>query len=155
MENEESDERAEREDLSPAEALASTKVARETLARRVKVPWAWDASMAVGGGAFVGLVIRWPQLGSLGAAFYLTFWWLSSVRQRRVGVVSEGKTRRTFDPLQVWMILAVVATLATGFAVRTRWAATPIVAAVVFAAVMFLGSLWINRRAVARIRNAS
>jgi hypothetical protein len=154
MESHGGDEVDEAEELSPAEALANTKAAREALVRRVKVPWAWDASMAVGGGAFVGLVIRWPQLGSLGAAFYLTFWWLSSVRQRRVGVVSEGKTRRTFDPLQVWMILAVVATFVTGLAVRTRWAATPIVAAVVFAAIVFLGSRWINRRAMARIRNA-
>ncbi|NYI42576.1 hypothetical protein [Demequina lutea] len=151
----ESDVDGESEELTPAESLASAKAARERLARRVKVPWVWDAFQAVGAGAVVGLVMWSPSLGFLGAAFYFTFRWLSSARQRRVGVVSEGTTRRTFDPLQLWMILAVLATFATGFAVRTRWAATPLVAAVFIAAVVFLGSRWINRRAIARIRSAS
>ncbi len=152
----ESEERAEREDLSPADALASTRAARETLARRVAIPWAWDAFMAMGLGLVLWLAADFPTTAPFVLfPFPVAAMWMKRARQRRVGVVSDGSTSRTLDPLHWWVPLVAIAAGFTGLALRARWEHAMLTAAVFAAAVLFVGLRWINRRAIARIRNAS
>lgn len=152
----ESDEVAEVEDLSPAEALASAKAARETLARRVAVPWTWDAFIATNLGVMLWLLAAFPTTAPL----FILPWvmvemWMERARQRRVGVVSDGSTSRTSDPLRWWVPSAALVVGLTGIAIHDTWAPAPPVAAVLASAIIYVGFRWINRRAIARIRNAS
>jgi hypothetical protein len=152
----ESEERAEREDLSPAEALASTRVARETLARRVSVPWTWDAFMAVISGVILILVGQFQiEAGYIGLAAGLAGLWAKRARQWRAGVISDGRTSRTLDPLHWWVPLVAVAVGGVGIWNQDTWAPALPVVAVFEAAFFFVGLRWINRRAIARIRNGS
>ncbi|NYI42575.1 hypothetical protein [Demequina lutea] len=155
MESEESDDLAEREDLSPAEALASTKVARETLARRVSVPWTWDAFMATSIGVVLWLSPDFPTTAPfvvVPCAFAVL--WMKRARQWRIGVVSDGRTSRTHDPLHWWVPLVALAVGETGLWNYDTWAPAAPVAAVLATAIVYVGFRWINRRAIARIRNA-
>lgn len=152
----ESDEVAEVEDLTPAEALASAKAAREHLARRVAVPWAWDAFMATGLGVVLWLSADFPAMASLVVfPWIIAEMWMKRARQRRVGVVSDGSTSRTWDPLRWWVPAVVLVVVLTGLATRDTWAPALRVAAVFAAAIVYVGFRWINHRAIARIRNAA
>jgi membrane protein implicated in regulation of membrane protease activity len=152
----ESDEVDDGEFLSPAEALASTKVARETLARRVSVPWTWDAFIAVTAGVILILVVHFPiEAGYIALVSGLAGLWAKRARQRRIGVVSDGRTSRTLDPLQWWVPLVAIAVGGTGIWNYDTWTPALPIAAVLAAAIVYLGFRWINRRAITRIRNAS
>lgn len=86
----ESDGVDEVEVLTPAEALASTKAARERLVRRVAVPWTWHAVMAVGIFAFEYLIVRHPGLGTAGGlVFILAAIVVTRAHERRIGVMSD------------------------------------------------------------------
>jgi membrane protein implicated in regulation of membrane protease activity len=151
----ESEDRAKRDDLSPAEALASTRVARETLARRVSVPWTWDAFMATSLGVVLWLLADYPTT----APFVVVpcgfaVMWIKRARQRRVGVVSDGRTSRTLDPLHWWVPVVAMAVGVIGIWNYETWPPALPVSAVLAATVIYLGFRWINRRAIARIRNA-
>lgn len=152
----ESEERRGSEELSAAEALASTKTGREAIVRRVATPWAWDAAMAVGVCLFACLIVAFPNPGVfLAIPGALAAMWVERARQRRVGVVADGSTKRTFDPVQLWTVGAAVGISWAGLAARTRWDSAPFVAIVIAAAVMFVGLRWVNRRAISRIRLAA
>src|SRR5664279_2405328 len=98
----ESGEVDEAEELSPADALASTKAAREAVARRVAVPWAWHAFPAVGMGVWTVLIFEplywWAYF--LLAPWPLALIFMNRERWRRVGVEAGGPTGRTSDPLR-------------------------------------------------------
>jgi hypothetical protein len=156
MESHGGDEVDEAEELSPAEALASTKVAREALARRVAVPWTWDAFMATSIGVVLWLSPDFPTIAPfvvVPCAFVML--WIKRARQWHIGVVSDGRTSRTLDPLHWWVPLVALAVGVTGIWNYDIWAPAAPVAAVLAAAIVYLGFRWINRRAMARIRNAS
>ena len=155
MERHGGDEVYEAEELSPAEALASTKVARETLARRVSVPWTWDAFMATSIGVVLWLSPDFPTTAPF-VVVPCTFavLWMKRARQWRIGVVSDGRTSRTRDPLHWWVPLVAMAVGVTGIWNYDTWAPAAPVAVVLGAAVIYLGFRWINRRAIDRIRSA-
>jgi hypothetical protein len=143
------------EGLSAADALARAKAAREAIARRVNVRWAWDAFMAVGTGLFLFLIVEFPNtLTFLVLSWPIAGWWLKGARQRRVGVVSDGSTSRTSDPLRWWVPSVALVVGLTGIWTHDAWAPALPVAAVGTAAILFVGFRWINRRAITRIRNA-
>lgn len=152
----ESDSSSEREDLSPAEALASTQAGREAIVRRITTPWSWDAAVAVGAGAFGCLIVAFPYPAGVFLAIpgALAAMWVERTRQRRVGVVADGSTSRTFDPVRVWAVGVAVAVCWAGLAASTRWEPAAFIGVVAAAAVMFAGLRWVNRRAVAGIRDA-
>jgi len=151
----ESEERAEREDLSPADALASTRIAREALARRVAVSWTSDAFRATSVGVALWFLADFPTTAPF-VVVPCTFagLWMKRARQRRIGVVSDGRTSRTLDPLQWWVPLVAMAVGVTGIWNHHTWAPALPVAAVLAAAIVYVGLRWINRRAITRIRNA-
>jgi hypothetical protein len=156
MESHGGDEVDEAEELSPAEALASTKAARETLARRVGVPWTWDAFMATSVGLVMWLYADFPTtVPFVVVPCTLAGLWIKRARQRRVGVVSDGRTSRTLDPLHWWVPLVAMAVGVTGIWNHDTWAPALPVAAVLAPAIIYVGFRWINRRAITRIRNAS
>ena len=148
----------ENEELSAADALARASSGRESIARRVAVPWAWDASMAASIGLFMGLIayVSNPWTAIVIAFWVIAFARLTQLRERRTGVVADGSTRRTFDMLHVWGGLAALAVFAAGLVVGARWwEPAPVIAAVLATAIVFGALRWVNRRAIARIRSAS
>jgi hypothetical protein len=103
------------------------------------------------------MIVHVHWLAFLGTPFWLAALWLKQEREHRAGVVSDGSTSRTRDPVQWWMVGVVLAIFCVGFLSRGRWTWTyaPELLSVLAASVVFTGYRWINRRAVARIRNAS
>lgn len=81
--------------------------------------------------------------------------WMKRARQWRIGVVSDGRTSRTLDRLHWWVPGAALVVGLTGIWTHDTWAPASPVAAVLAAAIIYLGFRWINRRAITRIRNAS
>ena len=157
MESHGGDEVDEAEELSPGEALASTKAARETLARRVSVPWTWDAFMSAGLGAYLCLLAEprpwWTYFLIAPWPFALIL--MKRARQRRVGVAADGATSRTRDSVRWWTLGVVLAVLVAGWTFDWRWEHARLGTAVLAAAIVFAGFRWLNHRLVARIRNAS
>jgi hypothetical protein len=155
----ESEERAEREDLSPAEALASTKVAREALARRVAVPWPVDALLAVGNGLFLWMVMEPPFPWML---FVIALWplgslWVRRAVQRRAGVESEGLKRRVSGRMGCWFLAGTLAVWISAIVLDVGWGITRLVpvAAGVCAVMLYVFFRGINRRAIDAIRDAA
>jgi hypothetical protein len=154
----ESEERAEREDLSPAEALASTSAARDILVRRVGVPWEWDAFSAAGTGLFMWLVMEPPYPWFILA---LAPWPIANVlirqaRQNRLGVAFDGLKRRTAGRQQWWILGVVLAVWGTAGVLDLVWGQTRVipVAAGICAVLLFAFLRRFNRNLVAAIRDA-
>lgn len=158
MGNEETKDGAELEDLSPAEALASTNAAREALARRVNVPWAWDAFSAAGTGLFVLLVTDppYPWLILVVAPWPIASVWMRQARQNRLGVALDGVKRRTIGHRLWWFIGIVLAVLIPPAVLDVGWGITRFtpVAAGVCAVMLYVFFRGVNRRVIAAIRNA-
>ncbi len=154
MESHGGDEVDEAEELSPAEALASTKAARETLARRVAIPWIWHAFLAVGMCGWPVLIFE-PRAYPFIGAWPGTLIAIMAARSRRVGVEAAGATSRTSDPLRWWLAGAVVAVLFAGFTLDTRWEHARFVSGLLATVLLFVGLRWLNWRLVSRIRNAT
>ena len=151
----ESDEIDEVEELDPAEALARAKAARERVARRVAVPWTWDAYMATSLGVVLWLLVDFPKMAPLIVfPWIIAKMWMTRTRQRRIGVVADGMTNRTSDPLRWWMGGVGIAVIIGGVALASRWEPAMLVVAVVVATVFYVGSRWLNHRLISRIRNA-
>jgi len=158
MESHGGDEVDEAEELSPAEALASTKVAQEALVRRVAVPWAWDAFSAAGTGIFMWLLMEPPYPWFMLA---LAPWPIANVlirqaRQNRLGVAFDGLKRRTAGRQQWWFLGVILAVWGTAGVLDLVWGHTRVipVAAGICAALLFafLGSF--NRSVIAAIMDA-
>ncbi|WP_291378466.1 hypothetical protein [Demequina sp.] len=148
MENDETSE------LSPADALASTRAGREAIARRIRVPWQWDAGEAVSIGIFMALIAYtsppWTTMVISGWA--IVFLGMVEARRRRTGIVAGGNTRRTFDPLHLVVLVVTLGVFTLGMIAGARWwDGIPVVTAVIAAGVILGGYRWINRRAVARV----
>ncbi len=154
----ESEEQAEREDLSPADALASTSAAREALVRRVAVPWAWDAFSAAGTGLFVLLVTDppYPWLILLVAPWPIASVWIRQARQNRLGVELDGVKRRTIGRRLWWFIGIVLAVLIPAAVLDVGWGITRFtpVAAGFCAVMLYVFFRGVNRRVIAGIRDA-
>jgi len=153
----ESDDVDEAEELSPAEALASTRAARERIARRVAIPWTWHVFLSLGMGVYVVLIgepLYWWAYFFIGA-WPLVLVSMMSVRSRRVGVEAAGATTRTSDPLQWWLAGAVVAVLFAGFTLDARWEHARFVSGLLATVLPFVGLRWLNWRLVSRIRSAA
>ena len=152
----ESDEVDEVENRSPAEALASTKAARETLARRVAIPWTWHAFLAVGMGVYAVLIFEplcwWAYFLLAPWPFALVF--MKRARWRRVGVEAGGPTGRTSDPMRWWLAGVPAAVFFAGSMLDTRWEHARFVSALLATVLLFLNLRWLNWRLASRIRNA-
>lgn len=148
MENDESPE------LSPTDALASTHAGREAIARRMSLPWQWDAGEALSIGIFMALIAyaRPPWTTIVISGWVIVFVFMVEARRRRTGIVTEGKKRHTFDPRQLLVFVATMTLFVAGLVAGARWwEGTPIVTAAAATGVIFGGYRWINRRAVARL----
>jgi len=149
------DDSADREDLRPAEALASTKAAREALVRRVNLPWMWHAVMAVGIFAVECFIVRNPVLGAVGGpAFIVAAVLVTRARERRIGVMSDITRGRDLDAQGWWMTGAAWAFLVLGLLLRERWELGALVAVAASAVTMFAIARRSNSRLIARIRDA-
>jgi len=153
----ESDDLVGHEELSPAEALASTQVAREVLARRVGVPWTWHAFIAAGLAAYIVLVavpLPWWAFWVLAPwlPVFVVFYW---DRTLRVGVKAGRAAARRSDPLRWWVGVALVAVPFAGMMLDVRWQQARLLSGLFDSLLLFVGLRWLNRRAIARIRNAA
>ncbi len=158
MENEESEERAEREDLSPAEALAGTQAAREALVRRVKVPWAWDAFAAAATGLLTWLFLQPPftWLVLVPFAWLIVISWMSQARLNRRGVAFDGLRRRATRREKWWYFGVIQAVWATAVALDLVWGHGHVfaVATGISAVLFFTFRRSFNRSVIAAIRDA-
>ena len=147
----------EREELSPTEALASTKAAREALARRADIPWFWHAFLAAGTGVYLVLVaepLSWWALVAL-VPWPIALVVMKRSRERRVGVEAGRATGRTADPLRWWIAGLGVAVLFAGMMLDARWQQARLLSGLVATALLLVGLRWINRRLVSRILDAA
>lgn len=154
----ESDESSEVDELSPAEALASTEAAREALVRRVDVPWAWDAFTAVGTGLFMWLMVEppYPWLFLVLAPWPIASVWMRQARQNRVGVALDGVKRRTIGH-RLWRFIGIVlAVLIPAAVLDVGWGVTRFtpVAVGVSAVMLYVFFRGVNRSVIAAIRDA-
>ncbi len=147
----------ENEELSAADALASTAAGREAVARRMTVSWVWDACASASLGIYMALVsyVSGAWTAVVVALWVVAFTAINRERERRSGVVAAGRTRRTFDPVQVMVFVVALLLFVLGIAVGNHWAGAPVVTAILATVVMFVGARRIRRRALARIQNPS
>lgn len=145
----------EKPELTPADALASTRAGREAIARRISLPWQWDAAEAASLGLFMAAVAyaRPPWTTIAIAGWFIAFLCLAEARRRRTGIASAGKTRHRFDPVHVVIFVVAMALFTLGMIAGARWwAGFPLVTAALAAGVILWGYRWINRRTIARLR---
>lgn len=147
-------ENQENPELSPADALATTRSGREAIARRISVPWQWDAGAAASIGIFMALIayVSPPWTTIVIAGWTVVYLGMVNTRRRRSGIVAGGNTRRTFDPLHLVVLVVTLGVFTLGMLAGARWwEGIPIVTAALAAGAVLGGYRWINRRAVARV----
>jgi|GEM_PF-1596163 len=158
MENEESEERAEREDLSPAEALEGTQAAREALVRRVNVPWTWDAFAAAGTGLLLWLFLQPPftWFVLVPFAWLIVLFWMGQARLNRRGVDFDGLRRRSTRRQKWWYIGVILAVWVTTGLLDPVWGHTRVipVAAGISSVLLLAFRRSFNRSVIAAIRDA-
>ena len=146
-------------ELSPAEALASARAGRDALARRVAVPWWWDAFSAASTGLFMWAVMNPPRpwLPLLLAPWPIASVWMRQARQNRSGVALDGLKRRVSSRMRWWFIGALLGVWVPAGVLDVGWGITRFVpmAAGICAAILFASFRWVNRLVVEAIRNAS
>lgn len=133
---------------SPADALASIRASRTTVADRMVLPWFYDALYAVGAGGMVASQVLPTPLSTLGIfacvgllVVYATVWkrkvgvWVSGITPRRARwvAISGGLTAA------ILMIVSMVCMREFGL-----WQVPLILGAVTMVAAFFINRLWVR-----------
>lgn len=133
---------------SPADALASIRASRTTVADRMVLPWFYDALYAVGVGVMVASQALPPPLGTLGIFAGVGLMVIyASVWKRKVGVWVSGTTprRARWVAISGGLVAAVLIIVSLVCARELGLWQVPVVLAVIAVVVaFFINRLWVR-----------